>query len=64
MKERKEFFAGGSPLKLNLDKVAGKIVSLCEEEFYKISNYPAIPPFLITLVRNDDHWMYIPSYGD
>jgi hypothetical protein len=43
--------------------VSGAHVDLEGERFYRIANYDAMPPFLMTLVSDSDHWMFVSSNG-
>ncbi|MCF8226453.1 MAG: hypothetical protein K9J30_11305 [Bacteroidales bacterium] len=54
-----------SASKINQEKkvITGSIAELETEKFYKIENYDAMPPFLMSIVSNSDHWMYISSSG-
>ena len=45
------------------DRVEGSHVDLDGERFYRIANYSAMPPFLMTLVSDSDHWMFVSSNG-
>jgi hypothetical protein len=38
-------------------------VTIQGEKFLKISNYAHMRPFLMSIVSNDDHWMFIGSNG-
>jgi hypothetical protein len=33
------------------------------ERFYRIVNYDAMPPFLMSIVSDSDHWMFVSSTG-
>jgi hypothetical protein len=56
-------FVGNSPASF-LDKTpAGHYVRLAKEQFYKISDYDAMPPFSMVLVSASDHWLFISSTG-
>ena len=49
---------------VDLSKAAtGKTVVLFDDTYYKIENYDAIPPFLMTLVSSSNHWLFISSNG-
>ena len=39
------------------------IVTLENEQFYKISNYDKMRPFFMSIVSDSDHWMFISSNG-
>ena len=41
----------------------GAFVRLGDQDFYQISDYDCIPPFLMSIVSAGDHWMYISSTG-
>lgn len=43
--------------------VAGDFVDREGERFYRITHYDAMPPFLMTLVSDSDHWLFISSNG-
>jgi hypothetical protein len=43
--------------------VRGEIVRFLEEEYYKISNYDLMPPFLMSITSGSDLWMFISSNG-
>jgi len=57
------FFAGEAPLDLSTRKVEGGLVDIGGERFYRIVNYDAMPPFLMSLVSDSDHWMFVSSTG-
>ncbi|NIM92592.1 MAG: hypothetical protein GTO18_02610 [Anaerolineales bacterium] len=44
-------------------KVNGKYVTLLGELYYCIENYDQMPPFLMSIISNTDHWMFISSTG-
>jgi hypothetical protein len=44
-------------------KVTGNLVCREGERFYRLENQDAMPPFLMTLVSDSDHWLFISSYG-
>ena len=51
------------PVKLSTPSIQGDFVDLDGEPFYRIANYDALPPFLMTLVSSGDLWMYVSSRG-
>jgi len=63
MKGGMEILLGNNILKQDENKINGEIVAIKGEDFYKISNYLAMPPFFITVVSDSDHWMYVSSHG-
>ncbi|RED43173.1 hypothetical protein DFQ10_10685 [Winogradskyella eximia] len=43
--------------------VKGELVSLYNEDYYKISNSDKMRPFFMSLVSNSNHWLFISSNG-
>ena len=58
-----EAFIGDAPLKHCRRKVEGGYVDIGGERFYRIISYDAMPPFLMSLVSDSDHWMFVSSTG-
>jgi len=56
-------FVGEAPLKYGLRKVEGGQVEIGGERFYRIVNYDAMPPFLMSIVSDTDQWMFVSSTG-
>jgi hypothetical protein len=56
-------FVGGASLNRCPRKVEGGHVDIGGERFYRIVNYDAMPPFLMSLVSDSDHWMFVSSTG-
>jgi hypothetical protein len=56
-------FVGETPLKSGLRKVEGGQVEIGGERFYRIVNYDAMPPFLMSIVSDSDQWMFVSSTG-
>ncbi|MBX2826713.1 MAG: hypothetical protein KTR22_01030 [Flavobacteriaceae bacterium] len=44
-------------------EVKGALITIGNEQYYKISNSNAMRPFLMSLVSDSDHWMFISSNG-
>jgi len=44
-------------------EVAGEFVDLDGERYYVIRNVDRMPPFLVSVVSSDDHWLFVSSYG-
>ena len=44
-------------------EVTGDVVELDGEAFYRIEGLDGMPPFLITVVSDSDHWMFVSSTG-
>ena len=43
--------------------VAGEFVSIDGERYYAIRNVDRMAPFFISVVSNDDHWLFVSSTG-
>jgi hypothetical protein len=56
-------FVGEAPLQCGTRKVEGGAVEIAGERFYRIVNYDAMAPFLMSLVSDSDHWMFVSSTG-
>ena len=56
-------FIGEAALKRAPRKVEGGHIDIGGERFYRIVNYDAMPPFLMSLVSDSDHWMFVSSTG-
>jgi hypothetical protein len=52
-----------TPLHQDTRKVEGGQFEIGGERFYRIVNYDAMPPFLMSLVSDSDHWMFVSSTG-
>jgi hypothetical protein len=44
-------------------KVEGGQIEIGGERFYRIVNYDAMAPFLMSIVGDSDHWMFVSSTG-
>ena len=45
------------------NEVKGKLVTIGNENYYKISNVNEMRPFFMSIVSNSNHWMFISSNG-
>jgi hypothetical protein len=54
---------GPAPLHYSNGQVSGEFVTRDGTEYYKISHYDQMPPFFMSVVSDDDHWLYISSKG-
>ena len=54
---------GDTAMKLEAGPVEGALVNVDGERFYRVSNYDVMPPFLMSLVSDSDHWLFIASNG-
>ena len=48
---------------LNNTAVSGEFMTLAGERYYLIRNVDKMTPFFISIVSNDDHWLFISSTG-
>lgn len=60
---KQQLYIGNNPLRTSQKKVEGKWMTLEQEDYYCIENYDQMPPFLMSIVSNSDHWMYLSSNG-
>ncbi len=44
-------------------EISGGYVTLLGEPWYKIANYDAMPPFLMSIVSSGNHWLFVSSSG-
>jgi len=58
-----EIFVGGAAWKRGPGKVEGGYIDIAGERFYRIIHYDAMPPFLMSLVSDSDHWIFVSSTG-
>lgn len=56
-------FVGDTPLKRGASKVECGHIDIAGERFYRIVNYDAMPPFLMSIVSDSDQWMFVSSTG-
>lgn len=56
-------FIGDTPIKVSKGNIHSGIVNIGNEDFYCIRNYDRMPHFLMSIVSNTNHWMYISSNG-
>ena len=54
---------GDQSLKFRTSQPEGGLIETDGEVFYRIDNYDAMPPFLMSLVSDSDHWMFVSSNG-
>ena len=52
-----------APFTFDQGAVSGEFVILDGEEMYRISGFEAMPAFLISVVSDSDHWMFVSSNG-
>jgi hypothetical protein len=56
-------YVGSAPLNADARKVAGGQIEIGGERFYRIVNYDSMAPFLMSIVSDADHWMFVSSTG-
>lgn len=54
---------GNTELHVDDRSVLGGYVDVDGERFYRIARYDAMRPFLMSLVSDSDHWMFVSSTG-
>jgi hypothetical protein len=54
---------GDSRLQQTTTVPRGSHVDIDGERFYRITGYDAMPPFLMSIVSDSDHWLFISSTG-
>ena len=45
------------------DTVSGEFVDLFGERYYAIRNVDKMPPFFVSVISSDDHWLFVSSTG-
>ena len=58
-----KIYIGDQELRLPKGEIKGRLLSVEGQEYYVIENYDLMDPFLMSVVSNSDHWMYISSTG-
>lgn len=43
--------------------VIGETISFLGEPYYRITHYDHMPPFFMTVVSSDDHWLFVATTG-
>ena len=56
-------FVGEELLHQEIREVEGGPIEIDGERFYRIVNYDAMAPFLMSIVSDSDHWMFVSSTG-
>lgn len=59
----KEIFQGIQPVQMNHGRPKGSFEKLNGDLYYKIADFNAMDPFLMSIVSSSDHWMFISSLG-
>ena len=58
-----DIYWGGTLVKRPDAPVTGGIVEIEGEQYYRVENYDAMTPFLMSVVSGSDHWLYVSSNG-
>ncbi|MCJ7757331.1 MAG: hypothetical protein MUP24_04230, partial [Gillisia sp.] len=56
-------YIGENKASFEANEVNGKLVTIGNESYYKISNVDEMRPFFMSIVSNSNHWMFIASNG-
>ncbi|SNR48461.1 hypothetical protein SAMN06265371_103446 [Lutibacter agarilyticus] len=56
-------YIGDKEASFGENEVTGKLVSIGDESYYKISNVNEMRPFFMSVVSHSNHWMFISSNG-
>lgn len=56
-------FLANSELSFPAKNAEGDLITIEGEEFFAVKNVDAMPPFLMSIVSDSDHWMFISSSG-
>jgi hypothetical protein len=56
-------YVGAASLHCGARKVEGGQIEVGGERFYRIVNYDSMAPFLMSIVSDSDHWMFVSSTG-
>jgi hypothetical protein len=56
-------YVGRSRLKFGVADPAGGLIEIGGEVFYRIVHHDAMPPFLMSMVSDSNHWMFLSSNG-
>jgi hypothetical protein len=54
---------GGSPVPRRSPPVDGHFAQVADDEFYVIENAQGMRPFLVSVVSDSDHWLFVASNG-
>ena len=63
MIDKKKIFLGTTEADFSEKKIAGKLLQIGDETFYKISHFDEMRSFFMTVVSHSNHWMFISSTG-
>ena len=59
----REIFIGECKADFGKKEIAGELVQIENENYYKISNSDAMRPFFMSIVSDSNHWLFISSNG-
>src|SRR6266545_5742270 len=58
-----EIYLGKQPIFVGERRVAGEVLQLGGELFYRIANVQQMRPFLMSVVSDSAHWLFAASNG-
>ena len=58
-----DILVNGVPRRTGTADVRGNLVDIDGDTYYRITDVDAMPPFLMSLVSDSDHWLFISSTG-
>jgi hypothetical protein len=61
--EDPSIFIGDTVQQRPEQEVHGEFVRMHGDDYYRIRNYDAMPPFFMSIVSSSDHWLFISSTG-
>ena len=63
MSTQNKVYLGEQEAAFEAQEVKGELVSIGKENYYKISNVNEMRPFLMSILSNANHWMFLTSNG-
>ena len=51
------------PPRSDYESAVGEFTEIGGEPFYRVRNYDRMPPFFLSVVSAEDHWMFLSSHG-
>ena len=63
MSKQNLIYIGNKEASFEANEVKGKLVTVGDESYYKISNVDEMRPFFMSIVSNSNHWMFLSSNG-
>ena len=63
MNKKQSMYIGNMEASFETNEVKGKLISIGDESYYKITNVDEMRPFFMSIVSNSNHWMFLSSNG-